>query len=105
VTPGPIPAVRRFQKNRQVIEDCLRVGVVPHSTSRSRLDPISIINAAFCSYLTSLPEIIRQFEGAEAENDVAVRSRWTKWLEMWTMKAIDDSHIQRRFNTLKGAAS
>ena len=96
VTPQPNSAVKRFRSSRTGIENCFRMGVVPLTTSSSP-DPISIINAAFCFYLSSLPEVIKKFEGSEGESDVAVHSRWTKRLEMWTMKAIEDSQIQSRF--------
>ncbi len=104
VTPENVTAVRRFEKARGSIEDCLGVGVVPHPTSSSPLDPVSIINSAFCFYLTALPEVVKRFEGADAENDVAIHSLWTKRLEMWTMKAIEDSQIQDRFRGVRGTA-
>jgi hypothetical protein len=99
VTPDTTPAVKRFESTRTSIEDCLRVGVVPHATPLP-LDPVSIIN----SYLTSLPEVVSRFEGADAENDVAIHSLWTKRLEMWTMKAIEDSQIHNRFRAIRGTA-
>jgi hypothetical protein len=102
VTPDNRAAVRRFKKVRSSIEDCLRAGVVPHSTDPGALDPVSIINATFCFYLTALPEVVRQFEGAKAENNVAAHSRWTRRLEMWTMKAIEDAQMQDRLKRTKG---
>ncbi len=104
ITIEPTRAVKRFEQDRSSIEDCLKVGVVPHTNTLRPPDPVSIINAAFCFYLTSLPDVIKQFEGPEAENDVRTHSLWTKRLEMWTMKAIEDSQIQERFRTLKGTA-
>jgi hypothetical protein len=104
ITIDPARAVKRFEQDRQSIEDCLRVGVVPHTKTSRPPDPVSIINAAFCFYLTSLPDVIEQFEEPPAKNDLSIHSLWTKRLEMWTMKAIEDSQIQDRFRTLKGKA-
>jgi hypothetical protein len=96
--------VKRFRRTRVEIENCLRVGVVPHSATAGPPDPVSIINSAFCFYLTSLPGIIGQFERAGAENEVDVYAKWTKRLEMWTMKAIEDARIQDRLRGLRGRA-
>lgn len=101
VTPASSASVYRFNKQRRSIEDCLRVGVVPHSRNSAAPDPVSIINSAFCFYLTSLPEVIKRFEPPNKQNDVAVHSLWTKRLEMWTMKAIEDSQNQERFRKSK----
>ncbi len=96
VTPRAAPAAKRFVDTRKTIKDCLSVGVVPHNTSTPP-DPVSIINSAFCFYLTALPDIVTTFEGVAAENDVEIRSRWTKKLEDWTMKAIEDSQVRSQF--------
>jgi len=103
VTPENSTAVKRYETVRKSIENCLRVGVVPYSRDSDVLDPVSIINSAFGFYLTSLPDVIKRFEGAKGD-DVAVHSLWTKRLEMWTMKAIEDSQIQDRLRRVKGTA-
>lgn len=100
VAPEAIPAAKRFRDERIIIEECLEVGVVPHSTARP-LDPVSIVNSAFCFYLSSFPNIVTNFEGPSAENDVEIRSRWTKKLEDWTMKAIEDSQIRTQFEEMQ----
>lgn len=104
ITPESAAAVTRFEKSRKTIQDCLSVGVVPHTTGSNAPDPISVINAAFCFYMTSLRQVVQHFEGAKAEHNVALHSRWTKRLEMWTMKAIEDAQMQQRLRTLKGTA-
>ena len=104
VTSRAAPVVKRFTQVRKDVEDCLRVGVVPHTTTSNPPDPVSIINSAFFFYLTSLPMVISEFEKPEDQNNVAVHSRWTKRLEMWTMKAVEDSQIQDRFRRMKGTA-
>jgi len=97
ITPRSSTLVSSFNKERRSIEDCLRVGVVPHSRDSTALDPISIINSAFCFYLTSLPDVVSRFEPREKHSDVAIHSLWTKRFEMWTMKAIEDSQNRDRF--------
>src|ERR1700722_11936065 len=70
ITPGNSGVVKRYKTVRESIENCLRVGVVPHSTNSDVLDPVSIINSAFGFYLTSLPEVISRFEGPKAQHNV-----------------------------------
>jgi hypothetical protein len=102
ITTPPAAAVKRFERDRPPIENCLRVGVVPHTNASRPPDPVSIINAAFCFYLTSLPKLIEEFDGPDTRTDVLTHSKWTKRLEMWTMKAIEDSQTQERFRKLRG---
>ena len=59
----------------------------------------------FLFYLTSLPDLIKRFEKVEAQTDVEVHSIWTKRLEMWTMKAIDDSRLYKRFRMHGGESN
>jgi hypothetical protein len=40
---------------------------------------------------------VTDFEGAAAENSVEIRSKWTKKLEDWAMKAIEDSQVRSQF--------
>jgi hypothetical protein len=101
VTPENATAVRRFKNARTSIEECLSAGVVPHTADANGPDPVSVINSAFCFYLTSIPTVVKKFEGIKAENDVAAHSLWTKRLEMWTMKAIEDAQIRDRLKTTK----
>lgn len=97
VTLPAASSAKQFTKDREAVEKCLMAGVVPHGQEGPQLNPISIINAAFLFYLTSLPDLIEKFEGAEAKTDVESHSKWTRRLEMWTMKAIDDSRLYQRF--------
>jgi hypothetical protein len=97
VTVRAVARVKKFKQTRGHVEECLRAGVVPSTNTARTLDPLSIINSAFCFYLTSLPEVIREFEKPELWNDVATHSRWTRRLEMWTMKAVEDSQVMTRF--------
>lgn len=101
LAPGATAAAERFRGTRKTIEDCLKVGVVPHSSTSSPPDPVSIINSAFCFYLTSLPNVVTEFEGRRAESDVEKQSKWTKKLEDWTLKAIEDSQIRTQFERMQ----
>ena len=101
LTPDPSPAVKRFIKTRSSVEECLWAGVVPVTTTLGRPDPVSIINAAFCFYLTKLPALVRKFEAPGDRGDVAMHGLWMKRLEMWTMKSVEDSQIQARFRRMQ----
>jgi hypothetical protein len=101
IAPNPTQAAERFGKTRRMIEDCLKVGVVPHSTAGSPPDPVSIINSSFCFYLTSLPAMVGRFEEQPgASSDPQKRSKWARKLEDWTMKAIEDSQIRAQFERM-----
>jgi hypothetical protein len=102
VTRRAVPVVRRFDRAQAHIQSCLRAGIVPLTDTRDRRDPVSIINAAFWFYLTSIPEVIKEFESPKDENSVAVHSKWKERVEMWAMKAIEDSQIMTRY---KGSIS
>lgn len=98
ITTRPSGPVGEFRQIRRDIEECLWAGVVPHTRRPTAANPVSIINIAFCFYLTSLPKLIVKFEGRKAENNVEKHSIWTERLENWTRKAVEDSQIQARFN-------
>jgi hypothetical protein len=102
ITSRAACSAEQFRKDRKAIQDCLLAGVVPHRADDVPLHPTSIINSAFIFYLTSLPEVIGTFEGEKAKLDVEVYSKWTKRLEMWTMKAIEDSRLHAHFQEMKG---
>ena len=82
-----------FAAERADIERCLRNGIVPSCLFSGRpvslAYPVAVINAAFCFYLTELPNLIKSLAGQEAGN-LEHRSYWTRRLEMWTVKAIED---------------
>jgi hypothetical protein len=97
ITPDPANAVNDFQKTRSGIEDCLRAGVVPHPKQSGSYEPVSVVNAAFCYYLTSLPKLVRKYEEPKFQQDVEKHSIWTDRLEKWTMKAVEDSQFLEQF--------
>jgi hypothetical protein len=95
ITREPSRTVQRFKESRVNIENCLWAGVVPHEKNSTKSDPVAIINSAFCFYLTSLPELVKKYEKPEDQDNVEKHSLWTDRLEKWTMKAIEDSQIQK----------
>jgi hypothetical protein len=101
VTSRFTPSAERFGRIRSDIQDCLRAGVVPLTDTPDRRDPVSIINAAFCFYLTSVSDVIREFEDPGDENDVTIHSKWTDRIEMWAMKAIEDSQVMTRYKRVQ----
>jgi hypothetical protein len=101
VTKRGASSAKKFINTKAHVQDCLRVGVVPLTNSVPRPDPISIINAAYCFYLTSLRETVTRFEGKQAEDDVSAYSRWAKRLQLWTMKAVEDSLLLMHYNKVR----
>jgi len=85
-----------FRRWRGEIEDCLLNGVVPSKLliqgSSLCPTPVSMINAAYCVYLSRLPELMNKLEGQDPDNPEH-RRKWINRLEGWTMKAIDDYHL------------
>ncbi|MGO9542840.1 MAG: hypothetical protein ACLPN2_19835 [Terriglobales bacterium] len=53
---------------------------------------VPIINAAYKFYLESLPRLLRNIEDADDRSCID-RNHWMTRLEMWTMKAIEDSEL------------
>lgn len=53
---------------------------------------VPIINAAYKFYLESLPQLLRNIEDAD-DTSCVDRNHWMTRLEMWTMKAIEDSEL------------
>jgi hypothetical protein len=103
VTKNAACSAARFTRDRETIEKCLLAGIVPHKPNSVPLNPVSIINASFFFYLTSIPQLITKFENGGAPPTVEVFSKWTKRVEMWTMKAIDDSRLYERLGKVKVA--
>jgi len=87
-----------FQRFRDHIGKCLEHGVVPSaplqmdSDNVTVPDPIAVINAAFCFYLSALPKLMGNLEDQDPKN-LEHRSKWALRLEMWTMKAIEDFQV------------
>jgi len=103
VTKNAACSAKQFTRDREVVERCLLAGVVPHKPNSVPLNPVSIINASFFFYLTSISQLIAKFEKDGEHTKVDVYSKWTKRVEMWTMKAIDDSRLYERFRKVKVA--
>lgn len=94
VTTPPRDAVECLGAERNDIQGCLAKGVVPSRIFSGRplssALPVAVVNAAYCFYLSGgLSNLIDQLADKEA-SDPKDRSYWTKRLEMWTMKAVED---------------
>jgi len=95
LTPDPRPAARDFQRQRKQIEKCYSEGVVPshlvkQGTTESPLQ-VSILNAAYSFYLTSIPTLMEKMCHNPARLDK--RSELTAKLESWTLKALEDCQL------------
>ena len=104
ITKNAACSATQFTRDRDTIEKCLLAGVVPHKSNSVPLNSVSIINASLLFYLTAIPRLITNFEKDGEQPTAEIYSKWTRRVEMWTMKAIDDSRLYERFRKVKVAA-
>jgi hypothetical protein len=107
ITPHCGAAAEDFGRQRANVENCLLHGVVPSQLlvegGALSPTPVSMINAAYCFYLTGLPRLISRFEDQEDSN-LKHRQNWVQRVESWTMKGIEDFQLldASRENTSSG---
>lgn len=84
-----------WKSSAPTIESYLEHGVVP-STLRSNAEtspftpePVALLNSAYRFYIQSMSKLLSHIENADARS-ITDRIRWTKRIEMWTAKAIED---------------
>ncbi len=96
ITPDPREIAQDFRNRRVEIEQCLLEGVVPsHLLRQGRNEsptPVSIINAAYSFYLTSMPKLMAKLIHQEPL-DLKQRCELTAKLEGWTLKALEDHQL------------
>lgn len=99
ITPHCEAAAEDFGRRREDIEACLLHGVVPSKllakSDTSSPTPVSMINAAYCLYLTRLSDLTDKLEDHGASY-VQHRKNCIEKLEAWTMRAIEDSQLLKR---------
>jgi hypothetical protein len=96
LAPHTRVAAADFAQHSDQIQECLLHGVVPSSllaeNNASSPTPVSMINAAYCFHLTSLPKLMDTLEG-QRPNDLRQRMKWAEKLEAWTVKGVEDSQL------------
>jgi len=95
LTPHCAEAAEDFRQHRSNIETCLLHGVVPShllTENSGSPAPVSMINAAYCFYLTRLPDLMNKLEG-QRPTEPDHRRVWIDKLEAWTMKGVEDSQL------------
>jgi hypothetical protein len=95
ITPDPKEVAQDFRNRQSEIEACLLQGVVPsqllkRGSTKSPL-PVSIINAAYSFYLTSMPNLMARLSDQNRYLDQ--RGDLTAKLECWTLKALEDYQL------------
>lgn len=96
-----------FRRHNQPVQEYLSRGIVPSALAiRHRLvhpEPVGVINALACFYLSSLSRLIRNapkyYRRRNSDRKVSDRSELTSRLETWGTKAIEDYrllHPQRK---------
>jgi hypothetical protein len=95
-TPSPKIHVLDFHNQSDAICDYFRAAVVPSTikvgNDRKYPSAIVLINAAFKFYLEHLPELVDNVTGEDKES-VEARSRYAEKIELWALKAIEDSRL------------
>lgn len=96
LTPDPKSVAQDFKNRRSDIEDCFLQGVVPshllkQATPNSPL-PVSIIDAAYSFYMTSMPDLLKTLIDQSPSN-LDQRIDLTAKLESWTLKALEDYQL------------
>ena len=93
------PPVDVFNQYKTEIQACLSQGIVPSAVfeveERNPSGPsesIALINSAFFFYLTSLDTLINNIAEQDPTN-IEHRSVWTKKLEAWTLKALENIRL------------
>ena len=102
ITPYCGTAAEDFRMRRAHIENCFLHGVVPsqlilEGQALSPL-PVSMINAAYCFYLTRIPDLMERFEDRKA-SVLKDRRDSIERLEAWAMKGIEDFQLYERLQT------
>ncbi len=96
ITPQRKDAAKDFGLRRGEVERCLLHGVVPSQLlvegAASSPTPVSMINAAYCFYLTRLPDLMESLEEQDVA-DLSHRKNWIARLEACPMKGIEDYQL------------
>lgn len=94
--PSSSTIAQDFSRRRSEIQDCMVRGIVPSKlidgSRPASPTPVSMVNAAYCFYLTALPELMDKLEGQDPYN-LHQRRTWIQKLEAWTLKAIEDYYL------------
>ncbi len=86
-----------WKSSGKLIEEYLKNGVVPSSLIRDNgseqvfPSPVALINASYRFYadVESIPKLLSSIEGMNC-NSIGDLSYWSRRVEMWTTKAIED---------------
>jgi len=84
-----------------LIEKYLVNGTVPSTLIPSEgakpiiPETVSLLNASYRFYVQSVPNLITKIEGAD-NSQIGDTSYWSKRVEMWTAKAVEDVDLLRR---------
>lgn len=86
---------QEWKDSADIIERYLEYGIVPSTLRRSTEgdnftpSPIALLNSAYRFYIRSMPALMGRIKDADP-NDIEKRIRWTRRVENWTAKAIED---------------
>lgn len=94
-TAGLSNCSQNWKDSAETIEKYLESGVVPSTLRKEEgaeefhPTPIALLNSAYRFYIRSMPLLMNRISNADP-NEVESRIRWTRRVENWTSKAIED---------------
>lgn len=97
ITKPALAAPAEFASNRNELEKCLMNGIVPSvplGQQQQVGSPVSVINASFTFYLSSLEALMKQL--GKEPRDIEARSDLKHKLEQWAQKALEDIQLLHR---------
>jgi hypothetical protein len=97
ITADMVSGVEEFGLLHDKVEQYLHHGLVPSTIIQEGIEVhpgfTTIVNAAYRVYLESLDELLAKIERVDGSPSPSERGWWTRRLETWTMKAVEDEGI------------
>src|SRR5262249_19586153 len=91
----------RFKESEFLCVDLVQLylswGIVPsmliHEQQEFVPDAVLLINAAYLFYLEGVSKLIERIKVDPKENQVPQRAKWSKRVEQWTLKSLEDLRL------------
>jgi hypothetical protein len=101
--------VAEYSRIREAVAEYIRHGVVPSTVPDPTTglsihpSPVTVLNVAYQLYLDEFSDLIRSIAKQDASS-VSDRNKWTRSLEMWALKALDDYELLEKQRESRGSA-
>lgn len=92
-------APARLRDRIEHVYSCLEQGIIPSAAFDEQQpsflpDMVALTNAAFAFYLEAMSRLIKNIDG-ETETDVFAIAKWSRQVEMWTLKSIENLRLRQ----------